>query len=371
MPAVKPQRALDSIKPYVPGRGIEEVQRAYGVTDVVKLASNENQLEPSPRLLQALCAALPSINLYPDPQAHDLRIALARHFQVPPDWVFVGNGEDGVIRNLCVTYLDEGDEVVVSRSSFPVYDISTQVMRAKIVKAPLAPDLRCDLAGMARAITERTKIVFVCNPNNPTGTISHAAELAALMAAVPERVLVVIDEAYFEFVDDPDFPDSLRYVREGRPNVIVLRSFSKTYGMAGLRLGYGIAQPELLTPLYSTAESFPVNRLALIAGLAALEDPDYVRQTVDTVRTGLAYLYPEFDRLGLRYVRSQANFVLVEIGTAAREVIELLLRQGVIVRPCSGYDLPEFARITVGTPAQNRRLVESLARALEQVRVPA
>lgn len=369
---VQQQSGLNAIKPYVPGRAIEEVQRQYGLADVIKLASNENPLGTSPKVIAALAEAAAEINLYPDPVAGALAAALGRHLNVPPEQVIVGNGADGIIRGLCVAYLNDGDEVIVSRSSFPVYDISTQVMRGTLVKTPLK-NYGLDLAAMAAAITERTKIIFVCNPNNPTGTTVTAAEADALLAQVPSRVLVVFDEAYREFVDAADYPDSLHYVAEGRKNVIVLRSFSKVYGMAGLRLGYGIAQPELLAPLYASAESFPINRLAQAAGLAALADVDFLRKSVDMNRRGRETLYDGFARLGLAYVRSQGNFVLVEVGAQAGQVNELLLRQGVIVRPGRGYDLPEHLRITVGTPAQNARLLKALAIALETVRaaVPA
>lgn len=369
MATVKRQRGLDAIKPYVPGKAIEDVQRQYGLTDIVKLASNENPLGISPVVHAALEAALRDVNLYPDPQAYTLRQSIARHLQVQPEQVIVGNGEDGLIRGICVAYLDEGDEVIVSRSSFPVYDISTQVMRGTLVKTPLK-DMGLDLDAMLAALSPRTKLIFVCNPNNPTGTIVTATQIERFVAQVPDRVLIVLDEAYFEYVDDPRFPDSLAYVRAGRQNVIVLRSFSKGYGLAGLRLGYGVAGAELLAPLYASSESFPVNRLAQVAGAAALEDRDFLAQSVRANRAGRDYLYGEFDRLGLDYVRCQANFVLLKIGPDAAAVIQAALMQGVIVRPCTAYDLPQYARVTIGTPAQNARLIAALEVALRGVREP-
>jgi len=235
------------------------------------------------------------------------------------------------------------------------------------VKVPLK-DYRLDLKGMAEAITDRTKIVFVCNPNNPTGTIVTADEVEGFLAEVPERVLVVFDEAYYEFVESLEYPDTLRYVREGRRNVMVVRTFSKVYGLAGLRLGYGVAHPDVLAPLWRVKEPFAVNRLAQVAGIAALEDEEFVRRTVEVNREGRHYLYRAFDRLGLFYVESHTNFVLVRIGPEAREVAERLLRRGVIVRPCTGYDLPEFLRITVGSPDQNARLIAALEEVLAEVR---
>jgi len=359
-PTIRHQRGLNAIKPYVPGKPIEEVQREYGLTDVIKLASNENPLGPSPKVVAALQVALTELNFYPDAQAYDLRRAIAARHDVMPEMVRVGNGADGLIRELCVSYLEDDDEMLTSASSFPVYDISAAVMRARLVKTPLK-DLRFDLTAIAAAITERTKLIFICNPNNPTGTIVTAAEVAAFMAQVPDHAVVVFDEAYYEFVDSPDYPDSLTYVKSGRyPNVIVLRTFSKGYGIAGIRLGYGIASPALLAPLRASTESFPVNRLAQVAGLAALEDDEFMARTVAVNAAGREYLYREFNRLALTYAPSHTNFILVKVGAHAREVFQKLLEKGVIVRPCTGYDLPDSLRITIGTQAQNERLIDAL-----------
>jgi len=360
---VKPQHGLKAIRPYMPGKPIEEVQREYGLTDVIKLASNENPLGASPKVLAALEAALPQLNYYPDAQNFYLRQAIARRLGLALEQVVIGNGADGIIRETCVAYLEDGDEVIVSRSSFPVYDISTHVMRGKLIKTPLK-DYRLDLEAMVRAITDRTKLIFVCNPNNPTGTMVTAAEVAAFMAAVPDHVLVIFDEAYYEFVDSADYPDSLRYVREGRQNVMVLRTFSKVYGMAGLRLGYGLADPEILAPLRLAKESFPVNRLAQVAGLAALDDQEFLQRTVAVNRVERRFLYGELDRLKLDYVPSQANFILVEIGSNAGRVFQALLEKGVIVRRCLSYDLPGSLRVSVGTHEQNARFIAALEKVL-------
>lgn len=363
---VKPQRGLSAIRPYVPGKPIEEVQREYGLTDVIKLASNENPIGASPVVLRALLAALPQLNMYPDAQAYRLRHALARHHGVDPEMIRVGNGADGVIRELCVAYLNDDDEMLTSCSTFPVYDISAAVMRARLVKTPLTSDLRFDLPALARAITPRTKLIFLCNPNNPTGSIVTANEVEEFMRHVPDTAIVVFDEAYFEFVDDPAYPDTMPYVLAGRKNVCILRTFSKAYGIAGIRMGYGIAAAELLAPLCACSESFPVNLLAQVAGEAALNDPEFLKCTVALNAQGRAYLYREFDRLGIGYIRSQTNFLLAHVGPAAKQVYTELLKRGVIVRPCTGYDLPEHLRITVGDPAQNARLVATLETVLRQ-----
>jgi len=356
---VKPQHALDAIKLYVPGKPIEEVKREFGLTDVIKLASNENPLGASPKVLAALHTALDEINYYPDAQSYYLREALSRRLGLPADQIALGNGADGLIREVCVAYLEEGDEVIVSRSSFPVYDVSTQVMGGRLIKTELKSN-GLDLAAMAAAITPRTKVIFVCNPNNPTGTIVTAPEVEQFMARVPGQVLVIFDEAYYEFADSSEYPDSLRYVREGRKNVVVMRTFSKGYGIAGIRLGYALACPEVMTALLTVRESFPVNRLAQAAGLAALEDDEFLRRTVEMNHAGRLYLYREFERLGLSFTRSHTNFVLVRVGPQAGKLFQALLRQGVIVRPCTGYDLPEYVRITVGTSEQNARLIRAL-----------
>ncbi|MFB3853167.1 MAG: histidinol-phosphate transaminase [Vicinamibacterales bacterium] len=356
---MKPQRGLDRIKPYVPGKPIEEVQREYGLQEVIKLASNENPLGPPPKTVAALQEALWRLNSYPDGQSHYLCRALAARLGVEPGQVTVGNGADGIILQACMAYLDDDSEVVASESSFPVYDIYAQAMRATMVKTPVK-NYGLDLRAMAGAITPRTRLVFVCNPNNPTGTISTADEVEAFMAEVPADVLVVFDEAYYEFVDSPDYPETLRYVREGRKNVLILRTYSKVYGLAGIRLGYAVADAETLAPMLKIKEPFAVNLLAQVAGVAALQDDGYRAASVAANRAGRLFLYGEFDRLGLFYVKSHANFVLVRVGPQAAAVYQKLLERGVIVRPCGGYALPEFLRITVGDSAQNVRMVETL-----------
>ncbi len=360
---VKHQAGLDALRPYVPGTPIEEVQREYGLEEVIKLASNENPLGPSPRAVEAIQDELKNLNLYPDGQSYRLRHALADHLAIEPDSVTVGSGADGIIMQICMAYLDQGSEVVVSESSFPVYDIYTHVMRARLVKTPLK-GYGLDLEAMAACVTSRTQVVFVCNPNNPTGTIVTGDAVDAFMARVPDDVLVVFDEAYYELVDSDDFPDTLAYVRQGRRNVLVMRTFSKAYGLAGVRLGYGVGVPEVLGPLNRVKEPFAVNLLAQAAGIGALEDEDFLRRTVEVTRAERRYLYGEFQNLGLEYVPSHTNFVLVKIGPRAGEVQARLKREGIILRPCDGYDLPHFLRITIGDRAQNRRLVFALQAAL-------
>jgi len=357
---IHPQRGLDALRPYVPGKPIDEVKREYGLDDIVKLASNENPLGVSPKAAAAMQAAIHGVNIYPDAANYALRTAIARHFDLSMEQIAVGNGADDLILQLSMAYLEEGDEVLVSRSSFPIYDVYAHAMRAKLVKTPLTEDLRLDLEAMADAITDWTKIVYVCNPNNPTGTIVTADAVDRFMDRVPDHVLVVFDEAYFEMVDCPSFPDALKYVREGRKNVVVLRTFSKVYGLAGIRLGYAFGCPGTLAPLFKIKAVFTVNVLAQAAGIAALDDQEFLQRSVRENAEGRRFYAQEFDRLGLEHAESHTNFLLVRIGANAAEVQQKLLERGLIVRPCTGYDLPEHLRISIGTSEQNRRLVATL-----------
>lgn len=357
---VRPQRGLGAIRPYVPGKPIEEVMREHGIDDIVKLASNENPLGVSPKALRAMHEALTRGNLYPDAASFDLRSAIAERFGLSIDEVAVGNGADDLILQLSMAYLEDEDEVVISRSSFPIYDAYAAAMRGRMVKTPLATGYRIDLDAMAEAITNRTKIVVVCNPNNPTGSIVTAGELDAFVRRVPDDALIVLDEAYVEMVDSDAFPDSLTYVREGKPNLLVLRTFSKVYGLAGIRLGYAFAAPETIAALLRVKMVFNVSVVAQAAGITALQDDAFLRRSVEINRTGRGYLCREFDRLGLEYAESHTNFVLTRIGPSAVRIYERLLERGIIVRPCVTYDLPEFLRISIGTEEQNRRLIAAL-----------
>lgn len=358
--AVRPQRGLDGIKTYVPGKPLSELERELGITDAVKLASNENPYGVSPKARAAMERALASGNMYPDGASYDLRLAVARHFGFELDQTVVGNGADDIIQELSMAYLDDGDEVIASRSSFPIYDIYTQAMRARLIKTPLAAGYRIDLEAMARAITSRTRLVYVCNPNNPTGTMVTAEELAAFLRRVPDTTIVVLDDAYAEMADSPDFPDGFGYVREGRKNVVVLRTFSKVYGLAGIRIGYGFGHRDTIAPLFKVKQAFNVNSIAQAAGIAALDDREFVELTVARNREGRECLCREFRRLGLEYAESHTNFVLVRIGPRAADVQQRLLRKGVIVRPCAAYDLPECLRVSIGAPAENERFVAAL-----------
>lgn len=357
---IHPQRGLDSIHPYVPGKPIDDVKREYGLDDVIKMASNENPLGVSPKALRAMQEALTRLNHYPDGASYEFRAALAAHFDVDQSQVAVGNGADDLILELSMAFLDEGDDIVVSRSSFPMYDIYAAAMRARMIKTPLTPQLGIDLNAMADAVTDRTRLIYVCNPNNPTGTIACAGDVSQFVERIPERVIIVMDEAYVEMVASDDFPDSLAYVRDGRPNVVVLRTFSKVYGLAGIRIGYGFAHSDLVSTLLKIKPPFNVNVLAQAAGIAALQDADFVARSVEANRKGREALYEGLGCLGLEVTPSHTNFVLVRFGPDAGDVQQALLERGVIVRPCGGYDLPEHLRISIGTPEENARLLRDV-----------
>jgi len=357
------QKGLNSISPYKAGRPIEEIQKLYGLKDVIKLASNENPLGPSPKALTAMQNALSRLNFYPDSASHDLCHSIAEYLGVSPDQVTVGNGADGLLKQICMTFLEDDDEVIISKSSFPVYDIYAKVMRAKIIKTP-TKNFGLDLDAMLKEITPRTKLIFVCNPNNPTGTILSQTEIDSFLKQVPDKTLVIFDEAYFEFVESPDFPKTVDYIRAGVKNVIWLRTFSKAYGLAGIRLGYAIGPAELITYMNSIKEPFAVNNLSQAAGIAALQDDEFLQKSINHNHKSLEYLYQEFDNLDINYVKSNTNFVLVEFGVNADLIIQKLLETGIIVRPGNGYELPTYARVSTGTEEQNKRFISVLKKLL-------
>lgn len=349
--------------PYSPGKPIEEVKRELGLTEVIKLASNENPLGPAPKALQAVRRVLEEMHFYPDGSAYNLRMALARFYEIPPDYVMVGNGSDELIHFIGLAFLNPGDEVVIAHPSFVRYEAAAQLNNAILHKVPLTPDYRHDLRAMRSRVNERTKLVFIANPNNPTGTLVYRQEVETFLRDLPDHLIVVLDEAYYEYVDHPDYPHTLPYVLEGR-NLILLRTFSKAYGLAGLRVGYGIARPELLDPLHRVREPFNVNSLAQVAAVAALEDQEHVQRTRELNRQGLEFLYRFCERLGLEYIPSWANFVMINVGRDSCEVFRALLQRGVIVRSGEIFDMPTFLRVNTGTPEQNERFAQALVEVL-------
>lgn len=354
--------AIFRIPPYIPGKPSEEVERELGLTGVLKLASNENPLGPSPRAQAALVASAGAIHVYPDAGAFRLREALAARLGRPIHQIIVGNGSDEIIRLAAEALLGPGDEAVICEPTFGEYLYAVRLLGATpvIVRSERGQDLQAMLA----AVTPRTKMVFVCNPNNPTGTIVTGPEFTGFLKAMPPGVLVVYDAAYREYVAAPDYPEGLDCVRQGA-SLLVLRTFSKVYGLAGLRIGYGIGPAGLVSLLYRVKEPFNVNLPAQAAALAALSDEEHVARSVAANAAGRERLYAGLAALGLDFLPSQANFVLANLLREAQPVYEALLRRGVIVRPASVFGLPRWIRITVGTEAQNARLLGALAGALE------
>ncbi|TMQ17195.1 MAG: histidinol-phosphate transaminase [Candidatus Rokuibacteriota bacterium] len=350
------------IAPYEPGKPVEELERELGIHDAIKLASNENPLAPSDRVQQAIRAALTNLNRYPDGSGYYLRQALAKKHDVTGDQVVLGNGSNELIELLVRTFLRPGDEAVVPHPSFVVYPMIVQAAGGIRVMVMLK-DHRLDLEAMARAITPMTKIVFIANPNNPTATIVTADEVAHFMSRVPERTIVVFDEAYIEFAHGPDFPETLAYVKQGR-KVVVLRTFSKAASLAGLRVGYGVADADAIALMHRIRQPFNVNALAQVAALAALEDDSHTLECVRMIEAGRHYLYDEFNALGVKYVPSRGNFILVDVGRSASDIYQRLLKEGVIVRPMTPFGMESALRITVGTPQENRRLVKALRNVL-------
>lgn len=352
---------------YEPGRPIGEVARELGfddAADIIKLASNENALGPSPKAVAAMKKAAREMHLYPDGGAFYLRQALASRLNVSPDNIIPGAGSNELIEFIGHVFLDSTKSIVMADKAFVVYKLVANMFGARTIMVPMR-DFTHDLEAMLQAITPETRVVFVANPNNPTGTMVGQAALDSFMSRVPDHVVVVFDEAYIELLQPEDQPDCLKYVRQGR-KVIVLRTFSKTYGLAGLRIGYGIAPEECIKLLHRVRQPFNTTAMAQSAALAALDDDEYVAKTRMMMREGLDYFVAAFHRMRLQHVPSSANFILVKVGPG-RRVFDAMQKAGVIVRPMDPYGLPEFIRITVGTRSENRRCISVLKDTLKGI----
>jgi len=353
-----------NVRQYVPGKPIEEVQRELGLKEVIKLASNENCMGPSPKAMEAVRKSLKDVNRYPDASSFYLRKKLAKFLGVDEASLIFGNGSDEVIGMAIRTFVGSGDEVVIAKPTFLIYEIISQIQNAQIKFVPLARDLRHDLNAMKDAITEKTKVVFIANPDNPTGTYVTKAELDNFFKNLPEKVIVFLDEAYFEFANYgfKDYPNGLDYL--DRPGVIVARSFSKAYGLAGLRLGCGISDPEVIGYMERTREPFNVNLLAQAAGAAAIDDKAFLKKTLSHVDKEKEFLYSAFRKMKLDYVKSATNFILVDTGMDCKKVFNELLKRGVIVRDMKVWGLDTYIRVTVGTRSEDEKFVGSLKRVL-------
>ena len=361
---IPPRRALRDVFPYQPGKSTASVRRELGLKSVIKLASNENSLGAAPRALAAYRKAAEFLDVYPEGSSPELRGALARFHKIEPESVLIGNGSDEIIRLLCEAFLDPEDEVVVSQYAFIRFKQQAAMMGARVIELPMT-DWTHDLELMAKAASPRTKLIFIANPNNPTGTYNTAEELEALLAAVPKTAIVALDEAYFQYAQGIDgYPKSLPDMVRRHENLVVMRTFSKAYGLAGLRVGYGVADPELVGWLDRIRMPFNVNLPAQAACVEALKDSAFVKRVVALNETQRAAVVRALGDMGFGVGESATNFIFARAPIPGRELFKALLRQGVIIRSLDEYGLPQHVRITIGTPAQNKTLLKALSQVL-------
>ncbi len=359
---IKVPEYILGITPYATGKPIEELARETGAARIIKLASNENPLGPSPLAMDAIRAALDGVHRYPDGGAHDLVQKLSGHLSVDPASIVIGNGSDDLIGMLTRAFLTAGDEAIMADPSFLMYDIMIRSAGAVPVHVPLKA-LSLDLEGFLGKVTEKTRMVFVCNPNNPTGTVVSKQEFEHFLDALPPAVVVVLDEAYVEFVRDPDSPDAMAYFDPERP-LVVLRTFSKAYGLAGLRIGYGVMPGALSDLIHRVRQPFNANMLGQLAAAAALDDTAFLEKTVQMTHDGLDDLYASLDRMGVHYYPTQTNFFLIDVGRDADAVYRALLEKGIIVRSMTAYGYPTCIRVNVGLPEENAYFIQALTSVL-------
>lgn len=357
-----PPSYIKELIPYVPGKPVEELERELGIRDAIKIASNENPLGPSRLAIRAVEEALNKVNRYPDGDAVYIKHKLAERLNVKPENLIFGNGSNEVIAIVARTFMKTGDEAVIGEFAFIVFPIVTQAVGAKANISPM-PELTHNLRDMYSRITSKTKAVFIANPNNPTGTMVKRDGLEWFLERMPEDIIVVIDEAYFDYVEDPDYPNSLDYQNLGK-SIITVRTFSKIYGLAGLRLGFGVSSEEIISYMNRVREPFNINSLAQVAAFAALDDKEHVTKSREINRIGLQYLTKELKKFNLPFAPSYTNFILVDLGSDPIPVYNALLREGVIVRPVLNYGLKTHIRVTIGLPEENERFIKAIKKVL-------
>ncbi len=357
------RKIVKDIKPYIPGKPIEELNRELGIDEIYKLASNENPLGASQKALEAIKSALKDIHRYPDGSCYYLKNKLAEFWGLKPQNFIIGNGSDELIFLTLRAFLNPSDEVIVSRPSFLMYELAATIKGANLKVIPMK-DFRYDLAGIKKAISSKTKVIFIANPDNPCGTYISKEAVEDFIENLPEHVILFYDEAYYEFVDERDYPDVLKFIE--RKSIIVTRTFSKIYGLAGIRIGYGMGHPDLIHYLDKVRDPFNVNSLAQVAALKALDDQDFVKEVQNTIKQGREFLFREFNRLGIEYVKSCTNFILVKIGDNAGNLCEELLNQGVIVRYMAGWGLNDYIRVTIGLKHENEKLTSIIENYLKK-----
>ena len=356
------QPGITELSPYQPGKPIEELERELGIVDIIKLASNENPLGPSRVVIESITGQLAELARYPDGSAYQLKDKLQAKLGIDPAMVTVGNGSNDVLELVARVFLGPGLESIVSEHSFVVYPLVTKSLGAELIVIP-AIDFGQDLNATRAAISDRTRVIFIANPNNPTGTWVDKQSLLSFLDAVPEKVLVVLDEAYAEYVAEPDYPNGLELV-DDYPNLIVTRTFSKAYGLAGLRMGYSVSHPDIADLMNRVRQPFNVNAMSLAAALVALDDEAYLKESVRVNNEGMKMLTDACDQLGLGYIPSVGNFLTIDFGCDAMPIYDGLLQEGVIVRPIGVYGLPNHLRVTVGLPLENKRFIDSLKKLL-------
>jgi len=358
---------LKGLKPYPPGKPIEELEREYGVTNIIKLASNENPLGPSPAAVEAIKQALHELARYPDGNGFILKQKLSEKLGVNLNQITLGNGSNDILEFVARAFVTERNEVIFSQHAFAVYPLVTQAINAKAIVTP-AKNWGHDLAAMRDAVTDNTRLIFVANPNNPTGTWLDSGSLKSFISEIPAHVLVVIDEAYFEYANDSrmnaaGYESAMPWIDEF-PNLLVTRTFSKAYGLAALRIGYSISHPDVADLLNRVRQPINVNHLALEAATAALDDADFLERSIRLNADGLHMLTEGFGQMGLNCIPSVGNFICVDVGKDAAKVYDALLYEGVIVRPVANYQMPNFLRITVGLEQENQRFLKALKKVL-------
>jgi histidinol-phosphate aminotransferase len=350
---------IKNITPYVPGKPIEELERELGISGSIKLASNENPIGPSPKAMAAIKKAVEGLNRYPDGSGFYLSQALAKKYAVDISQIILGNGSNELIELVVRTFVRPGDEIISADPSFVVYKMITQAADGTNVIVPCR-DMRHDLDAMAERISQKTRIVFIANPNNPTGTMNSKTEMDRFMDRVPDHVIVAVDEAYFEYVTHAEYPDSLDYLKEGK-NILSLRTFSKIYGLAGLRIGYGVTTAAIAELMNKVRQPFNTNALAQIGALAALADRKHVEKSVAVNNEGKQYLYQSFQQLGISYIPTEANFIMFETQMDSGDLYRALLKTGVIIRPMG----PKRLRVTIGQPEENKRFITELEKVIK------
>ncbi|KRQ87101.1 Histidinol-phosphate aminotransferase 2 [Caloramator mitchellensis] len=359
---MKLRSAILQMKPYTAGKPISEVKRELGLDDIIKLASNENPLGCSENVTRVINELSTQVNLYPDASNFELKKELANQLNVNPNQIFLSTGSDSIIRAICSIFIEQDEESIMGEVSFQRYEDNTKLMGGKVVKIPMK-NHGLDLERMVDSITDKTRILWFCTPNNPTGSMISKQELLSVIDRIPKDVIFVMDEAYYEYVDDENFPQTIPML-DKYPNMIILRTFSKAYGLAGLRVGYGIASEEIAKYINAVIGPFDVNLIAQNAALAALKDKDFLNRVVTLNREAREYFYSEFEKMGLEYIKSQANFVMVKINTDDKLIFNELLKKGVIVRPGYLFDMPGWLRVSTGTMEQNKRFISALKEVL-------